>query len=167
MLSIEREGKELRMRFNSLVCPLTHYHYDVFELVIEKFEMRMKVSFATNVRGAIESFSAPLEPTVKDIVFTRRPRRELTTLSYLEQFVGEYELVGMNMQVWVALKGDSALSLTVPGQPQYDLEPYQESEFRVKNLSDYRIVFQRDDGGKVREALLIQPGGAFTLKKRD
>ncbi len=165
-LAIKREGDELRIHYNSLVAPLTHYHYDIFELVVERFDIRMKVSFTTNVRGDIESLSAPFEQSVKDIVFTRKPNRELTSKDFLEQFVGVYELTGMDMQAQVALKGDSALSVSVPGQPEYELEPYRGTEFRMKGLSGFRVEFQWNDAGEVVEARLIQPTGVFTLKKR-
>ena len=105
----------LRVSFNSMTNPLKHYHYDIFELVMERLDMRMKISFFTNVKGDIDRLSAPLEPTVKDIVFQRLPAKGLTDKSFLEQFVGEYEVIGMTMTI--ALKGEKALVVSLPLQP--------------------------------------------------
>lgn len=164
VIAIEQDGEQLRVKFNSLDCPLKHYHYDIFEAEIEKFDLSMKVSFSTNVRGDIDGFSAPLEPLVKDIVFKRVARKEMTEKSFLEQFVGDYELMGMTMTV--SLKGGKALSVAVPGQPDYELEPYKGTEFHLKGLSGFSVEFKRDQTGKVTEAILAQPGGVFTAKKK-
>jgi CubicO group peptidase (beta-lactamase class C family) len=164
VISIGRDGEELQARFNSLVIPLKHYHYDIFEAVIEKFDLSMKVTFSTNIRGDIDGLSAPLEPLVKDIVFKRVARKEMTEKNFLEQFAGDYELMGMT--VTVALKGDKALSLSVPGQPEYELVPYQGTEFQLKGLSGFGVEFKRDEVGKVIEAVLEQPGAVFTAKRK-
>ncbi|HEU5229070.1 MAG TPA: hypothetical protein VFU49_14740, partial [Ktedonobacteraceae bacterium] len=55
---------------------LTHVHYDIFELNLERFEFKAKVSFATSEKGGIESLAVKLEPTVKAQVFTRVPEKE-------------------------------------------------------------------------------------------
>jgi CubicO group peptidase (beta-lactamase class C family) len=164
VISIEREGEELQIKFNSIVGPLKHYHYDIFELVVEKFDLSMKVSFTTNVRGDIDGFSAPLEPLVKDIVFKRVARKEMTEKSFLEQFVGDYEVLGMTATV--ALKGEKTLSLAIPGQPEFELVPYKGTEFHLKGLSGFGVEFKRDEEGKVIEAVLEQPGAVFTAKKK-
>jgi CubicO group peptidase (beta-lactamase class C family) len=73
MLSVVYEGGQLQAMYNSMTFPLTHFHYDIFEMVMPQFGQRMKVTFTTNVEGAIESVSAPLEPLVKAIVFEHLP----------------------------------------------------------------------------------------------
>src|SRR5215470_8800272 len=85
--------KKLKATYNSMVLPLRHYHYDIFELEVERFEMRVKVSFLTNVKGDIDTLIAPLEPTANDIVFRRAPRKEMMKKSFLEKFLGEYEFL--------------------------------------------------------------------------
>ncbi len=123
VFSVEVEGDQLKGTFNSMTNPLKHYHYDIFELVMERPDMRMKVSFFTNVKGDIDRLSAPLEPTVKDIVFQRLFAKGLTDKSFLEQFVGEYEVIGMTMTI--ALKGEKALVASLPMQPEVELVPYK------------------------------------------
>lgn len=147
-----------------MTFPLNHYHYDIFELVLEKFEMRMKLSFFTNVKGDIDSLSAPLEPTVKDIVFKRLPPKGLMDKSFLEQFIGEYDVIGMTMTI--ALKGDKALIGSLPLQPEFELVPYKGTIFHVKGLSGYSIEFKHNDAGVVTEAIVEQPFGVVTATKK-
>ncbi len=164
-ISVELDdGNQLKATYNSMVLPLRHYHYDIFELEIERFEMRVKVSFLTNVKGDIDTLIAPLEPTANDIVFRRAPRKEMMTKSFLEKFLGEYEILSMNM--FVTLKADNALLVSIPGEPEYALIPYKGTEFHVKGHSGLSIEFKSDDTGVVTEAILTLPYGVFTAKKK-
>jgi CubicO group peptidase (beta-lactamase class C family) len=74
---VTRGGGGLRARFGAYEFPLPHFHYDVFRLappagdpVHNRF--RWRVTFQTDVDGTIGSLSAPVEPSVPPIVFTRR-----------------------------------------------------------------------------------------------
>lgn len=73
-VSVMKDGDGLRLKTPALEGPLTHYHYDVFELkaMLMGSEMKRKVSFASNVQGEICSLSIPLEPSAKDIVFFKK-----------------------------------------------------------------------------------------------
>ncbi len=72
-VTVTREDNQLRFTYNGIPSSLTHVHYDIFELNLERFEFKAKVSFATAEKGDIESLAVKLEPTVKAIVFTRVP----------------------------------------------------------------------------------------------
>jgi hypothetical protein len=150
--------------FNGMEMPLKHYHYDTFEATIERFDISIKLSFSTNVKGDIDTLSAPMEPTVKDIVFKRVPNKQMADKSFLEQFTGLYEVMGMTMTV--ALKGENALIVSIPGQPTLELVPYKGTEFHIKGLSGFSVEFKRDEAGTITEALLVQPNGAFSAKKK-
>ena len=165
-LIIAQEGEQLQLRFNGFAGPLTHYHYDTFAFAIEKFDLSMNVSFSTNPKGEIDGLSVPLEPTVKDIVFKRVPRQEMLDKHFLEQFVGQYALVGLPMTVTVALKGEHALALSLPGQPNYELIPSKGTTFTMKGLSGFSIEFTRAEGDAEMQAIVTQPGGVFTAKKQ-
>src|SRR5207248_9464488 len=112
---------------NAAVRPLTHYHYDIFELTIDEWDLPIKLSFSTDVKGAVDGFAAPFAPEVADIVFKRAPNKDMTEKTFLERFVGEYELFGMPLMV--ALKGDNTLVVSLPGQQDYELVPYKGTEF--------------------------------------
>ena len=79
IISIEREGDHLKATYKSVSYTLTHYHFDVFEFadVQNPHQMRpfIHVSFFADARGNIQRLSLPLEPRVKEIVFTRMPEK--------------------------------------------------------------------------------------------
>jgi hypothetical protein len=68
--------------------------------------------------------------------------------------------------VKVVLKGTKAIVLIVPGQPQYDLEPYKGTEFNIKGLSGYSVRFTVDEKKGVTEMSFIQPNGIFKAAKK-
>lgn len=158
------EGEELYAEFNQMKAPLKHYHYDIFSLEIERFDINLKASFQGNVRGDIDTLIVPLEPTASDIVFKRSINKQLTEKSFLEQFIGEYEVLDTIMVV--VLKGEQTLQATILGQPDYELLPYKETEFHVKGLSGIRINFVQDAEGQVIEGKLTLPYGVFNAKKK-
>jgi len=165
---LNEDGSSLQATFNNMVFPLTHYHYDIFDMQIERFEIDLKASFSTGVKGDITSITAPLEPTGNDIVFKRLPDKTLTEKSFLEPFTGAYEVLGMI--ITIALKGEHTLSASIPGEPDYELVPYkrteQGAEFQVKGISGMNIEFKFDTSGAVSEALITQPDGTFTAKRK-
>ena len=163
-ISVAKQDSGLIATVNSAVRPLTHYHYDIFQLTIDEWDLPIKLSFSTNVKGDIEGFAAPFEPTVADIVFKRAPNKEMSEKSFLERFTGEYDVFGMPLTV--ALKGDTTLMVALPGQQAYELVPHKGTEFSFKGLSAYSIEFKSDRSGAVTEALLTQPGGVFTARKK-
>jgi CubicO group peptidase (beta-lactamase class C family) len=67
---------QLHLTYNDLTAPLTHFHYDLFEMFIQLAEFKAKVAFTTGEMGSIKSLAASLEPAVKAIVFTRVARKE-------------------------------------------------------------------------------------------
>ena len=50
-------------------------------------------------RATFNAVAVPLEPSVKPIVFTRRPDRKLSDPEYLKRFEGEYELAGQTATI--------------------------------------------------------------------
>jgi CubicO group peptidase (beta-lactamase class C family) len=164
MLSITLKDGALQALFNDMTFPIRHYHYDIFELVMERFDEVMKASFLTSVQGDIDSIVVPFEPTANDIVFKRVPEQRMRDKAFLEQFVGIYEF--LDVQVVIALKGEHALSAAITGQPGYELEPYRGSEFRAKGISGVGIEFQRDAAGMVTGAVATLSLGVFQMTKK-
>jgi len=68
----------------------------------------------------------------------------------------------MGMTLTVSLKGAGTLLVVLPGQPEYELEPYKGTEFRLKGLSGFSIAFAEDAGS----ATITQPGGVFTATRK-
>ncbi len=73
VVTISQVEDSLQFTYNDIPSSLTHVHYDIFELNLERFEFKTKVSFATAEKGDIESLTVKLEPTVNAQVFTRVP----------------------------------------------------------------------------------------------
>ena len=164
VLSVTLNEGELQGVFNNMAFPIQHYHYDIFELVLERWEEEMKASFLTNVKGDIDTLIAPFEPTGNDIVFKRVPSKEMRNRPFLEQFVGVYEF--LEMQIVVSLKGEHTLSASFPGQPDYELEPYKGTEFLPKGRSGVSIEFQRNASGAVTGVAATLPYGVFHASKK-
>jgi CubicO group peptidase (beta-lactamase class C family) len=166
IVRIDLEKDDLKITFNRLTSPLKHFHYDVFETPENPLNPleKTKVMFFTDVRGDISSLSVPLEPMVKEIVFTRIPEKAMREASFLQGLAGQYELGPTT--VTVSLKGENTLILIVPGQPEYELVPTRGTSFNVKELSGFTVEFKKDASGKVTEAVFYQPNGTFAAKRK-
>jgi hypothetical protein len=163
VLAVSKGEKGLVAEFNGLKFPLKHYHYDIFEMVYEQFEITLKASFATDVKGTISSISAPFEPSVKDIVFTRIPDQKMSEKSFLEQFTGVYDV--MDQDLVVSLRNESVLFAVLPGQPEVELVPYQGTTFNVKNMPAIALEFKLVDG-KVTAVEIDQMGTVLSANKK-
>ncbi len=166
IVKIEQDKDDLRVTYNRMTSPLKHFHYDVFEVPenpLDPFE-KTKVMFFTDTKGDISNLSIPMEPNVKDIVFTRMPEKAMTEKSFLEPLVGQYVLGAVTATV--ALEGEKTLTLIVPGQPKYTLIPTRGTTFDVKGLSGFSVEFKKDASGKVTEAVFYQPNGTFVAKRK-
>jgi len=72
VVNIALQGEQLTMNLHGLWAPLKHYHYDIFEADAVNGLDGQKVTFLTNKAGEIDRVAIGLEPSVKDIVFTRK-----------------------------------------------------------------------------------------------
>lgn len=163
IFSVDIKDDHLTATYNSLVFELQHYHYDIFETKSEENELSALVSFFTDSKGNISSLSLPLEPTVKPIVFTRMPEKGMNETSFLEKFVGEYELLGQTLNISLR---ENCLVASISGQSDYELVPYQGTEFTLKDLAGFSIEFKLDSDGRVVSAVITQPNGVFTANKK-
>ena len=150
---------------------LRHYHYDVFEaLIIDKKEgidttsSGMKFNFKTNEAGNIESLSSQLEPSVKPIEFAKKPKIKDINKDSLTAYLGKYDLSGMELKIF--FKGDSTLTLFVPGQPEYELQSVEKDLFAIKILSGFTIKFLRNEDNEITGLLSQQPNGTFKATKK-
>ncbi len=165
VVKIEVNGDGLVATFNGESSELERFHYDVFELPEDPLIPfgGLKVLFRYNKRGEINELLVPLESAVDDIVFERVADEAMRQRAFLEPFVGRYELAGTVLTV--ELKGDDTLTLTVPGQPTYELIPTRGTSFDLKGLSGYGAEFRLGANGAVSELVLTQPNGTFVAKR--
>ncbi|MCI0664213.1 MAG: serine hydrolase [Acidobacteria bacterium] len=79
-LTITQEGGQLKADLHNLKGNLKHYHYDIFQGVEGVAGLGgTKLTFLMNRAGEIDRVSIPLESSVKEIVFTRKPKPEEKT----------------------------------------------------------------------------------------
>jgi CubicO group peptidase (beta-lactamase class C family) len=164
-LKVRVSGDQLEATFNGITTPLGHWHYDSFNglKAADATFQEMKFGFLTDNRGFIYAVSAPLEPSVKEIVFTKKPEARLYDAEYLKRYVGNYDLPGQ--PVALSLKGN-VLTATLPGAPPFDLMPLLGGDFGLKQIQVITIHFLADETGDVTGLEFRQPGTVLTAKKR-
>ncbi len=158
-----REG-QLAFTFNAITTGLEHWHYDTFsgKKIDDPVFDGGKLTFRTNVNGFIASVEAPFEPSLPDTVFLRKPDTKLSDPAFLKTLEGIYDTG--TQRVTITLKG-TALSASIPGQPDLDLVPGLGGEFVIKQSPGVSLAFRLDEKGRVLSADLITPGGVFAAKK--
>jgi len=67
------DGDALKADYHQRTFVFEHYHFDMFKMKNEWMDAEYKVTFGMDSKGSIASLSVPFEPTVKDIVFARKP----------------------------------------------------------------------------------------------
>jgi len=156
---ISMKDDKLHLSYHTFESELVHFHYDVFRVEPESIE-GMKLSFFINSKGQIDKVSSLLEPSIKEIEFTRAPETKAVDFS---KYIGSYEL--NETVVSVSERGDKALILTVPGQPAYELVSTIVNEFDIKGLAGYSVSFNVA-GNAASELVFHQPNGVFTAKRK-
>lgn len=153
----------LQVTLNGITSLLSHWHYDVFTVAEETQDLLFsregtKLSFCSGFEGDVDELIIPFELRSDDIVFKRKAPQTLSSLEYMRQFVGPYEIYGYTVEIVVR---NQTLSAIIPGEPIYELVPVTQNEFTVKSLTGYTVRFILDKLGQVEEVLLIQPYGTF------
>jgi CubicO group peptidase (beta-lactamase class C family) len=164
ILKVELNSLGLQFTFNKITTPLEHWHYDTFngkKAADPTFE-DMKLTFRTDANGNIAAIAAPFEPTVDEIIFSKKPDARMFDPEYLKKFIGDYELVGQTLTV--TLKGNT-LTVQIPGQPVLELVPDLGGEFYLKEVKVISLAFIEDEQGKVTGLELYQPDGTYTATK--
>ncbi|WP_088224851.1 serine hydrolase [Desulfosporosinus sp. FKB] len=173
VISITSEGDHLYIDYHALSkqLALEHYHYDVFSFAFNEvtfsegdFTQHFKVQFHSDLRGKISHLTVQFELMLEPIEFVRKTAAKFLNQELLEKYVGGYDLAGVI--VTVALREQATLTVTVPGQPTYELVPINNTEFSIKELSGFEIQFVLDEHEACSEARFKQPNGTFGLKRR-
>ena len=150
-------------------APLEHFHYDIWAVPydlpgpLEGFG-GSKVTFSYDKKGDIDRVAIPLEPSVGDIVFTRVGDDSMNDPAFLAKMVGEYELSGITGKV--ELQGER-LSVTIPGQPTYTLEPDRGTTFKLSGMDGFSMEFELAEGADQASAVTFhQPNGTFKASRK-
>lgn len=163
-LKVAVDGSKLRFTYNGITTPLEHWHYETFNggKADDPVFTDMKLTFRTDVNGNVVAVSAPFEPSLDETHFTKKPDARLSDPAYLKTLLGAYTLASQT--VTVGLKGD-VLTLSIPGQPVYDLVPEVGGEFSLKVARMVRLWFLEDAKGQVTGLEISQPSGVFEYKR--
>ena len=171
-LEIVVENDSLFTILNDLKQYVNHYHYDTFELVdvidnkvdTTQIGNALKITFKTNDSGDISGAAFKAEPTIDAIIFKRTPNTIDVSNEILETYVGEYELAGMTLKVYIK---NENLYLFVPGQPEYELVATAEHKFNFKILDGFKVEFIKNDENGFDSVKVIQPQGNFIAKRKN
>jgi len=160
IVKIDYASGSLKIDYHGLGGVLSHFHYDVFEVPKDDLNpfSGEKVQFRSNLAGEIESLGIPFESTLKDITFIKLGDRSMTQKTFLQPLTGDYQRGPLLAAI--SLKGDSALTLTLPGQPVYNLVPLHGTKFNIKELNGYSVEFKGDD------LVFYQPNGTFSATRK-
>ena len=163
-LKVTLAAGQLGFVYNGIATPLAHWHYETFNggKSDDPTFKDMKLSFQTDVNGNVVGVAVPLESTLEAIYFAKKPDARLSDPAYLKTLAGPYTLAPQT--VTVALKG-SGLTLSVPGQPVYDLVPEVGGEFSFKTVKAIRVRFLEDAKGNATGLEIIQPSGIYEYKR--
>jgi CubicO group peptidase (beta-lactamase class C family) len=165
VMSITAQDGALHWSWRGLFAIMSHRHYETFELpeVLDRWmPSRLPITFLTDRDGNVVSLSAPLEPTVKDIVFTRLAAGECTDAAFRERCVGMFKSGATAHRV--TLEGNGGLLLKPDGQPSYHLAPEQGRRFRIVELAGFTVEFCGEKMS-VDSIIFHQPNGTFVAKR--
>jgi CubicO group peptidase (beta-lactamase class C family) len=164
-LTVSLDSGRLVTVFNSIRTTVEQWHYDVFNGLRNPQDATfegMKYNFTANVRGDVDAVAAVFEPTEDAIVFRRQPDARLRDSTFLKRLEGRYALATDTIAV---VRQGGILTLNVGRQPPYELVPYRRTEFDLKGLTGFSVVFTLDAGGAVTELQSRQPNGVFTARR--
>jgi Domain of unknown function (DUF3471) len=165
-ITITHAGDELHWAYRGMSAPLSHRHYDSFELPEAPNRLlpdRLAISFSIDREGNVASLSAPFEPLVQDIIFTRIPSGDCMDPSFRKVCTGTFSRPMMRIEV--AQDSDGQLIASVANQPTYKLRPYQGRTFAIAELLGFRVEFRRGADGAIDEMIFHQPDGTFPARR--
>jgi CubicO group peptidase (beta-lactamase class C family) len=168
VLKVELRDGKLVAVYNGIRATLDHWHYEVFSAPKADndpalADLNWKVQFQTNVKGDVDAVAAPLEPTVKPIVFTRRPDSKLSDPEYLKRLEGEYELAGQTATI--RLQGNVLVYQQGSSSP-IELVPNRNDEFTPKKSTGVSLRFVNAAQGNATEIAISTDEGVFTAKRK-
>lgn len=159
------EINSLEFTFREYTAPLNHWHYDVFAVRLGDIAVgiNLPVHFISDAYGFITGLNLPLEATVSPIHFSLVATEELMELSYLESFIGQYEVMGIVLTVRVQHEN---LVIDIPGQPTQFLLPQRSHRFNFKGLDGFVVDFIEEEN-EIVGLWLDQPHGSYKAIKID
>lgn len=153
----------LQLEYNGLEVPLKHKHYDVFkgrpEGKIYADAPENDYQFQLNKDGKTEKLILELEQGVDPIVFIKDQEIQLD----LNKYTGDFTLGPQQMNFVIR---NGVLFALIPPQPDYELVPIAQNEFKLKITDGFTIKFTNEVNGKFNTATFNQPNGTFQANRK-
>lgn len=167
VMSIKARDGALHWSWRGMFATMDHRHYETFELheaLDRLLPDWLPITFLTDRKGNIVSLSSPLEPMVKDIVFTRLAAGECTDPAFRARCVGTFRWGSTINRV--TLDADGQLVTKADGQQAaYRLAPLHGRQFRFVELEEFAVEFRGDP--IVDEMIFHQPNGTYTARRME
>lgn len=165
VISIAEREDALHWSWRGMGAPLSHWHFETFvtpEIIDQLHPDHLLITFQTDRHGNIVHLSAPLEPTVKDIIFERRAAGDCVDPAFRARCVGQFRSGAITHRV--TLDGEGRLVLKPDYQPAYRLEPQQGRRFRIVELEGFDVEF-RGEREEIGQLVFHQPNGTFVADR--
>jgi CubicO group peptidase (beta-lactamase class C family) len=166
-VAIARAGDDssLKLTFHGMSSTAEHWHFDIWRTPHNPLDLMQEteIMFQTDWQGNIASLTSSMEPTVKDIVFTRQPDRRMRERSFLEPLAGTYMIA--DFKVVITLRPDNVLTLTTASGRVHELVPVRGYTFLWKDQNSVSIDFKPDAQGKVTEFALTEAGSSNVFQR--
>ncbi|MEO5581203.1 MAG: DUF3471 domain-containing protein, partial [Saprospiraceae bacterium] len=163
---VEKDGR-LNADYNGSLLILKHKHYDLFagKTANQDDDDNNETSlfFQLGKDGKVAKVLVPLQPGLSDIEFIKDIDITPMTSVDLEKYTGEFTIGPQPVSFVIR---NNTLFALLPPQPDYELIPIGNDEFKLKILDGYKVKFKLDDKRKVLEASFIQPNGVFVAKRK-
>jgi Domain of unknown function (DUF3471) len=155
----------LRWHGLGLDLPISHRHYDVFELGADPsiwFE-NMTLQFHTDREGDIASLAIPLEPAVAPIIFRRMAEPATRARAFLEPLTGLYRRCDVLFRI--ALDDADRLTLTRGNGAGERLMPCHGGTFALATDPYFKLEFRRDASGAVDAMVFHEATGIYLVER--
>ncbi|MCB0639806.1 MAG: DUF3471 domain-containing protein, partial [Lewinella sp.] len=162
-VTVSQENDQLQVQYYSVTVSLEHFHFETFFGENEDGVV-VKPTFITDANGKVVALEQVMEPMLPALRFDKQPADRLSDPAFLQIFVGEYQFGDDGPVITVELAEDH-LRASIPGQPTYDLEPLDGTEFRYKQLPPtftLEFILENDEPVAV---VSHQPNGSFRAKR--
>src|SRR5947208_12052923 len=160
MLKIGLKSDALQFGFHAFDFPLSHFHYDRFDMPDDEQYGKFSVNFRTNPQGDIDGAVMSLDQA--EGVFTRKP--ETLDPALLEKLAGGY-VTPTKVKFEVLYQPGAGLSLAFPGGPAIKLIPLKGLKFRTPQFADIIYEFVMENS-KVTALKQRNPSGEFTFPRQ-
>jgi CubicO group peptidase (beta-lactamase class C family) len=165
-VTVYEEGKELHASYDPLDFALHRVKSDAFVGSVSSGVFAgttTQIAFPRNLFGDVIGVRIPLDATSDPIVFSKLPSQELTTPTYLHQYVGTYG--GCDTSVETFFRGTD-LMVCLEGMPPAKLFPIQPNVFDVEHHEGYRLTFEPETAALTKTLNVSTPGGQIRLQRR-